>query len=94
MFGKRSKLTQLVRLIPFCERNYNLIELGPKEPANRTLLGVLTARHPDLRRRGYGSQAVRETLPERLALSATGIASPSTSLPESKSAWTRPWSTS
>lgn len=29
-FGERSKLTQLVRLIPFCERNYNLIELGPK----------------------------------------------------------------
>lgn len=30
MFGKRSKLTQLIRLIPFCERNYNLLELGPK----------------------------------------------------------------
>jgi ATP-dependent Lon protease len=30
LFGKRSKLTQLVRLIPFCERNYNLLELGPK----------------------------------------------------------------
>lgn len=30
LFGKRSKVTQLVRLIPFCERNYNLIELGPK----------------------------------------------------------------
>lgn len=30
MFGKRSKLIQLVRLIPFCERNYNLMELGPK----------------------------------------------------------------
>ena len=30
MFGKRSKLTQLIRLIPFCERNYNLAELGPK----------------------------------------------------------------
>jgi len=30
MFGKRSKLIQLIRLIPFCERNYNLIELGPK----------------------------------------------------------------
>lgn len=29
-FGKRSKLLQLIRLIPFCERNYNLIELGPK----------------------------------------------------------------
>ena len=30
MFGRRSKLLQLVRLIPFVERNYNLIELGPK----------------------------------------------------------------
>tara|TARA_R110001583_G_scaffold104199_1_gene251572 strand:- start:219 stop:2285 length:2067 start_codon:yes stop_codon:yes gene_type:complete len=29
-FGTRSKLTQITRLIPFCERNYNLIELGPK----------------------------------------------------------------
>lgn len=28
--GKRSKLLQLIRLIPYCERNYNLIELGPK----------------------------------------------------------------
>ncbi len=30
LFGERSKLMQLVRLIPYCERNYNLIELGPK----------------------------------------------------------------
>lgn len=30
MFGKRNKLLQLIRLIPFCEHNYNLIELGPK----------------------------------------------------------------
>jgi len=30
MFNKRSKLLQLVRLIPYCERNFNLIELGPK----------------------------------------------------------------
>lgn len=30
VFGERSKLLQLVRLIPFCERNYNVIELGPK----------------------------------------------------------------
>ena len=29
-FGKRNKILQLIRLIPFCERNYNLIELGPK----------------------------------------------------------------
>lgn len=30
VFGRRSKMIQLIRLIPFCERNYNLIELGPK----------------------------------------------------------------
>lgn len=30
LFGQRNKLLQLVRLIPYCERNYNLIELGPK----------------------------------------------------------------
>lgn len=29
-FGLRNKLLQLIRLIPYCERNYNLIELGPK----------------------------------------------------------------
>lgn len=29
-FSRRNKLIQLTRLIPFCERNYNLIELGPK----------------------------------------------------------------
>ena len=30
MFGERNKLFQLMRLVPYCERNYNLIELGPK----------------------------------------------------------------
>jgi len=30
LFGQRAKLIQLVRLIPFVERNYNLVELGPK----------------------------------------------------------------
>lgn len=30
MLSRRSKLLQIIRLIPFCERNYNLIELGPK----------------------------------------------------------------
>ncbi len=29
-FGRRGKLLQLMRLVPYCERNYNLIELGPK----------------------------------------------------------------
>lgn len=30
LFDKRGKLLQLMRLVPYCERNYNLIELGPK----------------------------------------------------------------
>ena len=30
MLSRRKKLLQLVRLIPYCERNYNFIELGPK----------------------------------------------------------------
>ena len=30
MFTRRGKLLLLIRLIPFCERNFNLIELGPK----------------------------------------------------------------
>src|SRR3954469_11462405 len=30
MFSRRGKFSQLVRLIPFVERNYNLVELGPK----------------------------------------------------------------
>jgi len=30
LFGRRAKLPQLLRLIPFVERNYNLVELGPK----------------------------------------------------------------
>ena len=30
MFGRRNKLLQILRLVPFVERNYNLLELGPK----------------------------------------------------------------
>jgi ATP-dependent Lon protease len=30
MFTRRGKLLALLRLVPFCERNYNFIELGPK----------------------------------------------------------------
>jgi ATP-dependent Lon protease len=30
LFDRRGKLLQLMRLVPYCERNYNLIELGPK----------------------------------------------------------------
>ena len=30
LFTRRAKLLVLLRLVPYCERNYNLIELGPK----------------------------------------------------------------
>jgi ATP-dependent Lon protease len=30
MFSRRAKLLTLIRLVPYCERNYNLLELGPK----------------------------------------------------------------
>ncbi|PTY02773.1 BREX system Lon protease-like protein BrxL [Verrucomicrobia bacterium LW23] len=30
MFSRRGKILALLRLVPYCERNYNLIELGPK----------------------------------------------------------------
>ncbi len=30
LLGERNKLYQLIRLVSFCERNYNVIELGPK----------------------------------------------------------------
>ncbi|MBW3088260.1 BREX system Lon protease-like protein BrxL [Bifidobacterium sp. 82T24] len=30
LFGTRAKLLHLVRMVPFVERNYNLVELGPK----------------------------------------------------------------
>ena len=30
MFGYRNKMLQLLRLVPYVERNFNLIELGPK----------------------------------------------------------------
>ncbi len=30
MFDRRAKLLVLIRLVPYCERNYNLLELGPK----------------------------------------------------------------
>lgn len=29
-FSRRAKLLTLIRLVPYCERNYNLLELGPK----------------------------------------------------------------
>ncbi len=60
LFGRRSKLSQLVRLVPYCERNYNLIELGPKGTGNPHLFGVLSTRDTDIGRRGDRAQALRQ----------------------------------
>ena len=69
LFGRRSKLLQLVRLIPYCERNYNLIELGPKGTGKSHIYSEFSpARHPDLRRRGHGGQAVRQQRHRQIGL--------------------------
>ncbi|MDR9367298.1 MAG: BREX system Lon protease-like protein BrxL [Balneolaceae bacterium] len=41
-FSDRSKLLQLARLIPFAEKNYNLIELGPKGTGKSHLYSELS----------------------------------------------------
>ncbi len=48
LFGRRAKLIQLVRLIPFVERNFNLVELGPKGTGKGTVdLTVFRAQRAD-----------------------------------------------
>ena len=41
-FSDRSKLLQLTRLVPFAEKNYNLIELGPKGTGKSHLYSELS----------------------------------------------------
>ena len=57
----RAKMVALLRMVPFVERNYNLVELGPRGtgkshlyPADFALLA------PDFRRQGDGREDVRE----------------------------------
>ena len=42
VFGRRSKLLQLIRLIPYCERNFNLMELGPKGTGKSHIYGAFS----------------------------------------------------
>ncbi len=59
VFGRRSKLIQLVRLIPFCERNYNLLELGPKGTGKSHIYSEFSPPcHIGIRRWGYVSQII------------------------------------
>ena len=34
MLSQRARDVSLLRMVPFVERNYNLVELGPREPAS------------------------------------------------------------
>ena len=55
-FNQRGKLLQLMRLTPFCERNYNLIELGPKGTGKSHIYSdFFAAWYPDFRWRSVGS---------------------------------------
>jgi ATP-dependent Lon protease len=92
MFGKRSMLTQLIRLIPFCEHNYNLIELGPKGTGKSHIYSEFSPH-------GILISGGEVTVPKLFVNNssgksgwlATGIVLPLTNLPASKSEWTRPW---
>jgi ATP-dependent Lon protease len=69
MFGKRAKLIQLVRLIPFCRAQLQPDRARPEGHRQVPhLLGVLAARHADLRRRGHRPQALRQQLQRRIGL--------------------------
>ena len=96
MFRRRGKLLALIRLVPYCERNYNLIELGPKGTGKSHIYrGIFAARDSDLRRGSERRKAVRQQLlAARSGSLATGIASASTSSPARTRRWTRRWWTS
>ncbi len=85
---ERAKRVVLLRMVPFVERNYNLVELGParhrQEPPLPADLALLA---PDLGRQGHRRQDVRQQgerpawpgLPVRRGLLRRGVGrSPST----------------
>jgi ATP-dependent Lon protease len=45
-FTRRGKLLTLIRLIPFCERNYNLLELGPKGTGKSQVYAEFSPQRP------------------------------------------------
>ena len=51
---ERAKWVTLLRMIPFVERNYNMVELGPFVPTDFAVFA------PDLRRQSDGGEDVRE----------------------------------
>ena len=59
--SERAQLVALVRMAPFVERNYNMVELGPRGTGKSHLVPAdLAVCPPDLRRQSYGGQDVRQ----------------------------------
>ena len=48
-FSERGKLIALTRLIPFVERNFDVVELGPKGTGKSHTFVNFPQRHPHLR---------------------------------------------
>ena len=95
MFGRRAKLLTLMRLIPYCERNYNLLELGPKGTGKSHIYAEFSPHGMLI----SGSEVTTPKLfvNNRAAKSDswdTGIASVSMSSPVRIKGWTKRWWTS
>jgi len=65
MFTKRGKLLLLLRFIPYCERNYNLMELGPKSTAKSHI-------HSELSHYGILLSGGQVSVPNLFVNNATG----------------------
>ena len=84
--SERAKMLQVLRLVPYVERNYNLVELGPKGTGkSHTGSWCPAARSP-------WRNSSSTTRPTASASSDSGTSSPSTSSPDA-SASSRTWST-
>jgi ATP-dependent Lon protease len=95
LFGRRDKLIQLVRLIPFVERNYNLVELGPKGTGKSHIFSEFSPHGMLISGERSPSPSSSSTTPTAgSAWSVTGTSSPSTNSPARRSAPTRRSSTS
>ena len=60
-FDERAKRVALLRMVPFVERNYNLVELGPRGNREKPSIPASFALCPtDLWRQGDGGANVRQ----------------------------------
>ena len=59
--SEKAQLVALLRMVPFVERNYNLVELGPRGTGKSHLFQQISPyAPPDLRRQGDGGKDVRQ----------------------------------